>query len=62
MESSILRVVHQDGQRDAVDDGALSALTTVAREILQEAAEQSRAPLRELLRGERGKGNPPWRE
>ncbi|XP_038162389.1 uncharacterized protein LOC119797393 isoform X1 [Cyprinodon tularosa] len=50
LESSILRVVHQDGQRDAVDDGALSALTTVAREILQEAAEQSRAPLRELLR------------
>ncbi|KAM4578137.1 uncharacterized protein V3H82_007645 isoform 1-T1 [Fundulus diaphanus] len=50
LESSILRVVHQDGQRDAADDGALSTLTTVAREILQEAPEQSRASLEELLR------------
>ncbi|KAM4745832.1 protein prune homolog 2-like [Anableps anableps] len=50
VESSILRVVHQDGQRDAADDGAMSALTTVTREILQDAAEQSRAALGELLR------------
>ncbi|XP_008416749.1 uncharacterized protein LOC103470240 isoform X1 [Poecilia reticulata] len=49
VESSVLRVVHQDGQRDAADDGAMSALTTVAREILQDAVEQSRAALGELL-------------
>ncbi|PWA15871.1 hypothetical protein CCH79_00008988, partial [Gambusia affinis] len=49
VESSVLRVVHQDGQRDAADDGGMSALTTVAREILQDAAEQSRAALGELL-------------
>ncbi|XP_017269258.1 protein prune homolog 2 isoform X3 [Kryptolebias marmoratus] len=49
LESSVLRVVHHDGQRDAADDGALSVLTTVAREILQEASEQSRAALGEAL-------------
>uniref|UniRef100_A0A087YKA2 Uncharacterized protein n=3 Tax=Poecilia TaxID=8080 RepID=A0A087YKA2_POEFO len=49
VESSVLRVVHQDGQQDAADDGAMSALTTVAREILQDAVEQSRAALGELL-------------
>lgn len=61
VESSVLRVVHQDGQRDAADDGGMSALTTVAREILQDAAEQSRAALGELLGGEGGKGTP-WGE
>ncbi|XP_040898196.1 protein prune homolog 2-like [Toxotes jaculatrix] len=49
LESSILRVVHHDGQQDAGDDGASSAVTTVAREILQEAAEHIRATLGETL-------------
>ncbi|KAM6931378.1 uncharacterized protein FYW49_003251 [Xenentodon cancila] len=49
LESSILQVVHHDGQRDAGDDGALSVVTTVAREILQEAAEHIRAALGEVL-------------
>jgi len=44
-------VVHRDGQQDG-GDGALSAVTTVAREILQEAAEHIRAALGEVLRGE----------
>ncbi|MED6283140.1 hypothetical protein CHARACLAT_005739 [Characodon lateralis] len=59
LESSILRVVHQDGQWDAANDGALSAVTTVAREILQEAAEQDRAALGELLGGKGAKGTTP---
>lgn len=58
LESSILRVVHHGRQRDAVHDGALSVLMTVAREILQEAAEQSRAALGEALVGERGTDPP----
>ncbi|XP_051278494.1 protein prune homolog 2-like isoform X3 [Dicentrarchus labrax] len=49
LESSILRVVHHDGQQDAGDDGASSVVTTVAREILQEAAEHIRAALGETL-------------
>ncbi|XP_056232593.1 uncharacterized protein LOC130169695 isoform X4 [Seriola aureovittata] len=49
LESSILRVVHHDGQQDAGDDGASSAVMTVAREILQEAAEHIRATLGEIL-------------
>ncbi|XP_019131557.2 uncharacterized protein LOC104920348 isoform X3 [Larimichthys crocea] len=49
LESCILRVVHHDGQQDAGDDGASSALTTVAREILQEAAEHIGAALGETL-------------
>ncbi|XP_028269261.1 protein prune homolog 2-like isoform X3 [Parambassis ranga] len=49
LESSILQVVHHDGQQDAGDDGAMSAATTVAREILQEAAEHIRATLGEIL-------------
>ncbi|XP_047448002.1 uncharacterized protein LOC125012220 isoform X2 [Mugil cephalus] len=49
LESSVLQVVHHDGQRDAGDDGALSAVTTVTKEILQEAAEHIRAALGEIL-------------
>ncbi|XP_044051453.1 uncharacterized protein LOC122875889 isoform X4 [Siniperca chuatsi] len=49
LESSILRVVHHDGQQDAGDDGASSAVTTVAREILQEAAEHIGAAQGETL-------------
>ncbi|KAM3610640.1 uncharacterized protein V6R79_006802 [Siganus canaliculatus] len=49
LESSILRVVHHDGQRDTRDDGASSAVKTVAREILQEAAEHIGAALGETL-------------
>ncbi|XP_044228805.1 uncharacterized protein LOC122996998 isoform X1 [Thunnus albacares] len=49
LESCILRVVHHDGQQDAEDYGASSAVTTVAREILQEAAEHIGAALRETL-------------
>ncbi|XP_026199670.1 uncharacterized protein LOC113151062 isoform X2 [Anabas testudineus] len=49
LESSILRVVHLNRQQDAEDDGASSAVTTVAREILQEAAEHIRASLGETL-------------
>lgn len=60
LESSVLRVVHLDGQRDAGDDGAASsALTTVAREILQEATEHVGAALAEALGGEGGAGTPP---
>ena len=58
LESNILRVVHHDGQQDAGDDGASSAVTTVAREILQEAAEHIRATLGEALGGEGGIGAP----
>ncbi|KAF0033914.1 hypothetical protein F2P81_013980 [Scophthalmus maximus] len=49
LESSILRVVHHDGQQDTGDDAALSAVTTVAREIRQEAAEHIRATLGKSL-------------
>ncbi|XP_018523923.1 protein prune homolog 2 isoform X4 [Lates calcarifer] len=49
LESSILRVVHHDGQQDTGDDGASSVVMTVAREILQEAAEHIRATLGETL-------------
>ncbi|KAI3372812.1 hypothetical protein L3Q82_023275, partial [Scortum barcoo] len=49
LESSILRVVHHDGQQDAGNDGASYAVTTVAREILQEAAEHVGAALGETL-------------
>ncbi|XP_031712036.1 uncharacterized protein LOC116388388 isoform X3 [Anarrhichthys ocellatus] len=49
LESSILRVVHQDMQQDAGDDGASSAVTTVTGEILQEAAEHIGAALGETL-------------
>lgn len=58
LESSIRRVVHHDGQQDAADDGTSSAVTTVTREILQEAAEHIRAALGETLRGEGGAGAP----
>ncbi|XP_059192710.1 protein prune homolog 2-like [Centropristis striata] len=58
LESSILRVVHHDGQQDAGDDGAPSAVTTVAGEILQEAAEHIGAALGETLGGEGGAGAP----
>lgn len=59
LESSILGVAHRNGQQDAEDDGASSAVTTVAREILQEAAEHIRASLGETLGGEGGAGAPP---
>ncbi|XP_029960074.1 protein prune homolog 2-like [Salarias fasciatus] len=50
LESSILRVVHHDGQQqDTGDDGTPSAVAAVAREILQEAAEHIRATLGEIL-------------
>ncbi|XP_038558850.1 uncharacterized protein LOC119891356 isoform X2 [Micropterus salmoides] len=49
LESSILRVVHHDRQRDAGDDGASSVVTTVAREILQEAPEHIGVALGETL-------------
>ncbi|KAM9743069.1 uncharacterized protein ACNS7B_010702 isoform 1-T1 [Menidia menidia] len=49
LESSILQVVHRDGQQDG-EDGALSVVTMVAKEILQEAAEHVRAALGEVLR------------
>ncbi|XP_032372188.1 uncharacterized protein LOC116689702 isoform X3 [Etheostoma spectabile] len=49
LESSILRVVHHDRQQDAGDDGASSVVTTVAGEILQEAAEHIGAALGETL-------------
>nr|XP_019956363.1 PREDICTED: protein prune homolog 2-like isoform X8 [Paralichthys olivaceus] len=49
LESSILRVVHHDGQQDTGDDGASFAVTTVAREIRQEAAEHIRAALGKTL-------------
>ncbi|XP_061585224.1 protein prune homolog 2-like isoform X2 [Cololabis saira] len=49
LESSILQVVHHAGRRDAGVDGALSVVTTVAREILQEAAEHIRPALGEAL-------------
>ncbi|XP_045082727.1 uncharacterized protein LOC121550738 isoform X2 [Coregonus clupeaformis] len=48
LESSILRVVHHHEQR-AGEEGVLSMVMVVAREILQEAAEQICAPLGELL-------------
>ncbi|XP_024131502.1 protein prune homolog 2 isoform X1 [Oryzias melastigma] len=49
LESSIRQVVHQNVRRDAGGDGRLSAVTTVARKILQEAAEHISAALREVL-------------
>ncbi|XP_034728962.1 uncharacterized protein LOC117945526 isoform X3 [Etheostoma cragini] len=49
LESSILQVVHHDRQQDAMDDGASSVVTTVAGEILQEAAEHIGAALGETL-------------
>ncbi|XP_034547438.1 exopolyphosphatase PRUNE1 [Notolabrus celidotus] len=49
LQSSILRVVHHDGQQDAGDDGVQSAVTTVTREILQEAAEHVGAALGDTL-------------
>ncbi|XP_029295066.1 uncharacterized protein LOC115013169 isoform X2 [Cottoperca gobio] len=49
LESSILRVVHHDGQQDAGDDRASSVVTRVAGEILQEAAEHVGAALGETL-------------
>lgn len=49
-------MVYHDGQQDAGDDGALSAVTTVTKEILQEAAEHIRATLGEILGGERSTG------
>lgn len=52
LESSIRQVVHQNVRRDAGGDGRLSAVTTVARKILQEAAEHISAALREVLGGE----------
>lgn len=55
LEPSILRVVHHDGQQD---DGASSAVTTVTRELLQEAAEHIGAALGETLGGEGGTGTP----
>lgn len=56
-----MRVVHHERQQDAGDDGASSAVTTVTREILQEAAEHIGAALGEMLRGEGGAGAPPGR-
>lgn len=61
LESSILRVVHHDWQQDADDDGASSAVTTVTRELLQEAADHIGAALGETLGGEEGTGTPPGR-
>lgn len=52
LEPGVLRVVHHDGQRDAEDDGASSAVATVTRELLQEAAEHVGAELGESLGGE----------
>ncbi|XP_045891419.1 protein prune homolog 2-like isoform X4 [Micropterus dolomieu] len=49
LESSIQRVVHHDRQRDAGDDGASSVVTTVAREVLQEAPEHIGVALGETL-------------
>lgn len=58
LETSIQRVVHHDGQQDAADDGPSSAVTTVTRELLQEAAEHVGAALWETLGGEGGAGSP----
>lgn len=52
LQPGVLRVVHHDGQRDAEDDGASSAVATVTRELLQEAAEHVGAELGESLGGE----------
>lgn len=52
LEPGVLRVVHHDGQRDAEDDGVSSAVATVTRELLQEAAEHVGAELGESLGGE----------
>ncbi|KAG7489448.1 hypothetical protein JOB18_012537 [Solea senegalensis] len=49
LESSILRVVHHNGQQDTGDDGASFAVKTVAREIRQEAAEHIRPTLGKTL-------------
>ncbi|KAF7200383.1 uncharacterized protein [Nothobranchius furzeri] len=49
LESSILQVVHHDVQRNEADGRTLSVLAMVAREILQEAAEQRRTTLGEAL-------------
>ncbi|XP_063753199.1 protein prune homolog 2-like isoform X3 [Eleginops maclovinus] len=49
LESSVLRVVHRDGQQDAGDDRASSVVSTVAGEILQEASEHIGAALGETL-------------
>lgn len=58
LEPSIHRVLHHNGQQDAADDGPSSAVTTVTRELLQEAAEHIRAALWETLGGEGGTGSP----
>ncbi|XP_062240938.1 protein prune homolog 2-like [Platichthys flesus] len=49
LESDVLRVVLRDGQQDSGDDGASFAVTTVAREIRQEAAEHIGAALGKTL-------------
>ncbi|CAK6966446.1 uncharacterized protein LOC128364918 [Scomber scombrus] len=49
LESCILRLVHHNGQQEPGDYGASSVVTTVTREILQEAVEHIRAALRETL-------------
>ncbi|XP_059910087.1 uncharacterized protein LOC132459507 isoform X2 [Gadus macrocephalus] len=50
LASSVVRTVHRRGQRDAwQEEEASSAATTVAREILQEAAEHVRGVLGEVL-------------
>lgn len=51
-------MVHHVGQQDAGDDGASSAVTTVTRELLQEAAEHIGVVLGETLGGEGGTGTP----
>lgn len=61
LKSGVLRVVHHGGQRDAGDDVAASAVTAVAGEILQEAAEHVGAALRETLGGEGGASSSPLR-
>ncbi|KAM8866662.1 uncharacterized protein ACB058_007471 isoform 1-T1 [Synchiropus picturatus] len=49
LESSIVRVVHNNRQLDAAHDGAPSALAVVAKEILQDPPECIAAALRETL-------------
>lgn len=52
-------MVHHDRRQDAGDDGASTVLTTVTRELLQEAAEHIGKVLGESLGGEGSAGTPP---
>lgn len=68
LEAGVLRVLHQGGERrDAEEDdgggaAAGSAVATIARELLQEAAEHVGALLAESLEGEASAGEPPLGE